>query len=258
MKYRSEITSETETTILGKTFVQMTDDGPWEFLSNYYQSKTDLWFSGKPQQILSRIGIETTGARADEFSDLLDGDLGGFYYVAAASDGTDEALKWIMGALAAELNARSLPFSKASQVLPADYLHTFVSYLKEGKFEKSFAKEIFAELIRAERFTDKEASWEVWVAGYGSVPLVYPESRYISGWEHMERICADPRYKASDASEIDSFIEAVIAANPDQVAKLAEKPSLIQYFVGQVMKAAKGKAPAPVVLSKLKERLGIV
>jgi Asp-tRNA(Asn)/Glu-tRNA(Gln) amidotransferase B subunit len=237
MKYRHEITSETDILVIGKTFVQMTDDGPWEFASTFYRSKENLWFIGKPHEILARIGITTTPARAQEFSDLLDGHLGGFYYVAGASDGTDEAIKWIMGSLAAVLNERSLPFSKVSEVLPADYLYTFISYLKTGKFEKSFAKDVFVALLEAPRFDSPDHAVRL-----------PPETV-------LDKVIADPRFKAVDANEIDSFIESIIAANPDQVAKVAEKPALLQWFLGQVLKASKGRAPAQVVKSKLEQRL---
>jgi aspartyl-tRNA(Asn)/glutamyl-tRNA(Gln) amidotransferase subunit B len=52
------------------------------------------------------------------------------------------------------------------------------------------------------------------------------------------------------------IIEQVLAANPENAEKVKSEPKLIQWFVGQTMKAAKGKAPAPVVLEKLKARFG--
>jgi Asp-tRNA(Asn)/Glu-tRNA(Gln) amidotransferase B subunit len=277
MKYRHEVISETDTMVFGKTFVQMSDDGSWDFASEFYKSKTDQWFIGKPQAVLARIGITTTPARADELADLMDGDVGGFYFVARASDGTDEAIKWIMGSLAAVLNERGLPFSKVHQVLPADYLNAFINYLTTGKFEKSFAKEIFTALIAAPVWVD-DGIWEepsglvsllewdehqVAVAaidsrrakGYENPVSPTAGFRRVSAEERLDEIIANPRFKAVDESEIDSIIEGIIVANPDQAAKVAEKPALLQWFLGQVLKASKGRAPPQVVKSKLEQRL---
>jgi len=55
----------------------------------------------------------------------------------------------------------------------------------------------------------------------------------------------------ADSSEIDIIITKIIEANPEQAAKVKNEPKLIQWFVGQVMKVAKGKAPASIVLEKL-------
>jgi len=55
----------------------------------------------------------------------------------------------------------------------------------------------------------------------------------------------------SDSSEIEKMIDDVIAANPDQLAEYrAGKEKLLAYFVGQVMKASRGKAN-PGELNKL-------
>jgi aspartyl-tRNA(Asn)/glutamyl-tRNA(Gln) amidotransferase subunit B len=60
----------------------------------------------------------------------------------------------------------------------------------------------------------------------------------------------------SDSGEIDSIIDQVLAANPQQVESYrAGKESLFGFFVGQVMKASKGKANPKVVNERLKEKL---
>ena len=49
--------------------------------------------------------------------------------------------------------------------------------------------------------------------------------------------------QVSDTGEIDALIDSVIAANPDQLASYrAGKEALFGFFVGQVIKASKGKA----------------
>jgi len=60
----------------------------------------------------------------------------------------------------------------------------------------------------------------------------------------------------SDADELERVIDEVIAANPDQVAEYrAGKERLLGWFVGQVMKATRGKANPQLVTELLKEKL---
>ena len=62
--------------------------------------------------------------------------------------------------------------------------------------------------------------------------------------------------QVSDTAEIDTLIENVIAANPDQVASYRSgKEALIGFFVGQVIKASKGKANPKVVNERLRAKL---
>ena len=54
------------------------------------------------------------------------------------------------------------------------------------------------------------------------------------------------------------FAESIdIAANADKVEQVKEKPSMIGWFVGQVMKASQGKANPQAVNALLKDKLGL-
>jgi aspartyl-tRNA(Asn)/glutamyl-tRNA(Gln) amidotransferase subunit B len=60
----------------------------------------------------------------------------------------------------------------------------------------------------------------------------------------------------SDTSELEPVIEAILAANPGQVAAYqGGKEGLLGFFVGQVMKETGGKANPKVVNELLRERL---
>ena len=60
----------------------------------------------------------------------------------------------------------------------------------------------------------------------------------------------------SDASELDPVIDAIIAANPGQVAAFrGGKEGLLGFFVGQVMRASKGQANPAVVNDLLLQKL---
>ena len=60
----------------------------------------------------------------------------------------------------------------------------------------------------------------------------------------------------SDTSELEPVIEAILAANPGQVAAYrGGKEGLLGFFVGQVMKETGGKANPKVVNDLLREKL---
>ena len=55
----------------------------------------------------------------------------------------------------------------------------------------------------------------------------------------------------------EAAVDAIIAANPDQVRDVKEKPKTFGWFVGQVMKATGGKANPAAVNAILKKKLGV-
>ncbi len=62
--------------------------------------------------------------------------------------------------------------------------------------------------------------------------------------------------QVSDTGEIDALIDSVIAANPDQVTSYRSgKEALMGFFVGQVIKASKGKANPKIVNERLHAKL---
>ncbi|MBB4659367.1 Asp-tRNA(Asn)/Glu-tRNA(Gln) amidotransferase subunit GatB [Parvularcula dongshanensis] len=63
--------------------------------------------------------------------------------------------------------------------------------------------------------------------------------------------------QVTDTGAIEAAVDEVIAANPDQVAKVKEKPKALGWFVGQVMKATGGKANPQAVNEILREKLGV-
>lgn len=63
--------------------------------------------------------------------------------------------------------------------------------------------------------------------------------------------------QVTDMGAIEAAVDDVIAANPDKVEQAKEKPNLLGWFVGQVMKATKGKANPKAVSDLLKAKIGI-
>jgi aspartyl-tRNA(Asn)/glutamyl-tRNA(Gln) amidotransferase subunit B len=63
--------------------------------------------------------------------------------------------------------------------------------------------------------------------------------------------------QVTDLGAIEKVVDEIIAANPDQVAKVQAKPTLIGWFVGQAMKASGGKANPQALNEILKKKLGL-
>ena len=61
--------------------------------------------------------------------------------------------------------------------------------------------------------------------------------------------------QVTDTGAIEAAVDEIIAANPDKVAEVKEKPKMAGWFVGQVMKATGGKASPQMVNQLLREKL---
>ncbi|HEY8580558.1 MAG TPA: Asp-tRNA(Asn)/Glu-tRNA(Gln) amidotransferase subunit GatB [Beijerinckiaceae bacterium] len=83
----------------------------------------------------------------------------------------------------------------------------------------------------------------VWEEGRGADPRAIVEARGMK--------------QVTDAGAIESAVDAIIAANPDKVAQAQAKPTMLGWFVGQVMKQTGGKANPQTVNELLKSKLGI-
>lgn len=67
---------------------------------------------------------------------------------------------------------------------------------------------------------------------------------------------AEAANKVTDTDQIEAWVSQVIADNPSVVEEYrAGKESVLQFLVGQVMKASRGKASAPEVIKALKQEL---
>ena len=63
--------------------------------------------------------------------------------------------------------------------------------------------------------------------------------------------------QVTDTGAIEKAVDEIIAANPDKVEQAKAKPSMLGWFVGQVMKASGGKANPQAVNEILKQKLGV-
>jgi len=148
------------------------------------------------------------------------------YFDAAARSAGDPkaAANWVMGDLAALLKAEGREIS-ASPVSP-EHLAELIRMIGSGKLSGKLAKEIFPKMF----------------AG-GEAPSA------IAAREGLQQI--------SDTGAIEKIIDEVIAANPKQVEQYrGGKPTVINFLVGQAMKATRGQANVSVVTDLLKQKLG--
>ena len=153
------------------------------------------------------------------------------YFEAAAKAGSDAKLaaNWVMGELAKTLNQNGLEIS-ASPV-SADALGGLVARIKDNTISGKIAKQVF------------EALWN----GEGSTADEVIEKKGLK--------------QVTDTAAIEAIIDEVLAQNPAQVEqyRAAEEPKrgkMIGFFVGQTMKASRGKANPGLVNQLLKKKLG--
>jgi aspartyl-tRNA(Asn)/glutamyl-tRNA(Gln) amidotransferase subunit B len=149
--------------------------------------------------------------------------LADFYERAAAASNPRGAANWLKGELLRELDAASVS-PDASPVTPEE-LGALVRAVEEGRISGKQGKDVLVEMFRA----GKGASQVIEEQGLAQV---------------------------SDTAEIEKIVTDVLASNPQQLAAYrAGKEALFGFFVGQVMKASKGKANPKVVNELLKEKL---
>jgi aspartyl-tRNA(Asn)/glutamyl-tRNA(Gln) amidotransferase subunit B len=130
---------------------------------------------------------------------------------------------WIMGELMRLLNAENKEIEGCP--IKPDKLAGMVKLIADGVISTKIAKTVFEEMYK----TGKDA--ETVVKEQGLVQV-------------------------SDTGALEAIIDGVIAANPGQTAEFRSgKEKLFGFFVGQVMKASKGKANPDVVNQLLKEKL---
>ena len=154
-------------------------------------------------------------------------ELGEYFEAVLAELGTAHAklaANWVMGELSSALNRDNLDITR-SKVLPAD-LKGLLSRIVDATISGKIAKDVF------------EAMWS-------------------EGKSADQNIEAKGLKQITDSGAIESVIDAVIAANPRQLADYrAGKDKLFGFFVGQVMKAMGGKANPAQLNDLLKAKLG--
>lgn len=143
--------------------------------------------------------------------------------MARGRDGKTAA-NWVINELFGRLNKEGLDITRSP--VSAEQLGAIVDLLGEGVISGKIAKDLF-EIVWSE----------------GGDPRRIVEERGMK--------------QVTDTGAIEAAVDAVIAANPDKVEQVKAKPTMLGWFVGQVMRATGGKANPQAVNDILKSKLGI-
>ncbi|MTW16517.1 Asp-tRNA(Asn)/Glu-tRNA(Gln) amidotransferase subunit GatB [Rhodoplanes serenus] len=80
---------------------------------------------------------------------------------------------------------------------------------------------------------------------------------WAEGGDPRAIVAARGMKQVTDLGAIEAVVDDIVARNPDKVAQVKAKPTMIGWFVGQVMKASGGKANPQAVNALLKTKLGL-
>lgn len=150
----------------------------------------------------------------------------GNYFEAVVREGADprEAAKWIQGEVLALLNARGA-LIQSFAVRPRD-LAGLLRILGAGAISRTAAKQVLARMAESGMPADRV------VTELGLEPV-------------------------RDPSRIESWIAEVLHAHPEEVGRYHDGDvRLFSFFIGEVMRLARGRADPRQVESQLRRRLG--
>jgi len=154
-------------------------------------------------------------------------ELGAYFEAVLADLGAAHAklaANWVMGELSSALNRDNVEIT-GSRVSPAS-LCGLLARIVDATISGKIAKDVFEAM---------------WAEGRGADDII--EKRGLK--------------QITDSGAIEGVIDAVIAANPKQLADYrAGKDKLFGFFVGQVMKATEGKANPAQLNDLLRAKLG--
>jgi aspartyl-tRNA(Asn)/glutamyl-tRNA(Gln) amidotransferase subunit B len=147
------------------------------------------------------------------------------YYeeVARGRDGK-AAANWVINELFGRLNKEGIDIERSP--VSAAQLGGIVDLIGDGTISGKLAKDLF-EIVWSE----------------GGDPRQIVDARGMK--------------QVTDTGAIERAVDEIIAANPDKVAQAQAKPTMLGWFVGQVMKQTGGKANPQAVNELLKSKLGI-
>ncbi len=146
-----------------------------------------------------------------------------FEAVAKGRDGK-QAANWVINELFGRLNKQSLGI--ADSPVSTAQLGGVLDLIASGEISGKMAKDLF-EILWTE----------------GGDPADLAASRGMK--------------QVTDMGAIEAAVDAMIAANPEQVAKAQANPKLAGWFVGQVIKSTGGKANPAAVNDLVARKLGL-
>ncbi|MGC2225325.1 MAG: Asp-tRNA(Asn)/Glu-tRNA(Gln) amidotransferase subunit GatB [Methylocella sp.] len=161
---------------------------------------------------------------------VADKDTADYYEAAVKHRGSPRDAKlvanWITGDVAAYAN--SVGLSVAQTHIKSGQIAEIVDLISDGTISGKIAKDVLAIVIAEDQDGD---------------PRAIVEARGMT--------------QVTDHGAIAACVDAIVAANPDKAVQARAKPSMLGWFVGQVMKDTGGKANPRTVNELLKAKLGV-
>ena len=157
---------------------------------------------------------------------VLIGDKASADFFETVAKGRDAKLaaNWVINELAGRLNKEGK--SLEDSPIDAGQLGGLIDLVSDGTISGKIGKDLF-------------------------------EILWTEGGDPKEIVEARGMKQVTDTGAIEKVIDEVIAANPDKVEQVKAKPTMLGWFVGQVMKASGGKANPQAVNEILRNRLGL-
>jgi aspartyl-tRNA(Asn)/glutamyl-tRNA(Gln) amidotransferase subunit B len=147
-----------------------------------------------------------------------------FETAARVSGDPKTAANWVMGDLMGLLKAAGKEIAESP--VSAEHLGELVKLIARGDLSGKLAKEIFPRMFAT-----------------GDAPAAIVEREGLK--------------QVSDSGAIEKMVAEAIAANPKQVEQYrGGKTTVLNFLVGQVMRATRGQADVALVTELLKQKLG--
>lgn len=148
-----------------------------------------------------------------------------FFEKAAAMSEARKVANYMIGPLLRECHARGVPIEPSRWAMKPEALAELVRIVDKGIVSDKIANSIFGELFSS-----------------GCMPEAYIMEKGLG--------------QISEAGALEEAVDAAIAANPAEAAAFRKgKTKLLSFFVGQVMRATKGKANPSLVNEILNRKL---
>ncbi len=174
----------------------------------------------KKERLMKEYGLKSYDASV-LVADPANADY--FEQVAKGRDGK-LAANWVINELFGRLRKEGLSITESP--VSAEQLGKIIDLIKSGDISGKIGKDLF-EIVWTE----------------GGDPAKVVEERGMK--------------QVTDTAAIEKIVDEVIAANPDKAEAVKNKPNMVGWFVGQVMKATQGKANPKAVNELLRKKLGL-
>jgi aspartyl-tRNA(Asn)/glutamyl-tRNA(Gln) amidotransferase subunit B len=193
-----------------------------------------------PQQMRSRFEHDYGLSMYDALALTADRDISEYYEAVAGKLSSDPKLcaNWVMGEVSAYLNNEGKSFD-VCPLSPAQ-LAQLLLRIKDGTISGKIAKDVFRQMW--EQASAESISWK---------------NRKEVNESLADRIIESQGLRQiSDSSALEKLVQEVLTANPKSVEEFkAGKEKAFNALVGQVMKAARGKANPAQVNEILRKKL---